>query len=301
MRWWCVTVLALGCSGGGQGHEQAHEQERGHATPATTTTTHQDEHEDEHEDLLALPPSTGTSVTLHFAWPAPAEADVHVDSEHDFGEGVHVSVGYRYHLAVTRDERGYHLARTGLTLERHEGSERLRLGNVIVQDVTQHAGEVRIDGDGSHVVPVGAFDPIEAASRSALADAGIEGPLADAVLSLGRSGWEPLNVLDYDDMIHEWNGRSLVLAVIQPADAIGDVEATRIMSSASLPCDGATCVQVVRTEQAERGSDRIEHVYTLDTEAETLRPHRFEHEVRTDSETAHVHYAETWTTTYAWR
>lgn len=299
MRWWCVAVLALGCSGGGQepgrGHEGEREREREHATlPTTTTTTHEDEHEHE------APPSTGTTVTLHFAWPAPAEADVHVDSEHDFGEDVHVSAGYRYHLSVTRDEHGYHLARTGLTLERHDGSERLRLGNVIVQDVTQHAGEVRIDADGSHIEPVGAFDPIEVASRSALADAGIEGPFADAVLSLGRSGWEPLNVVDYDDMIHEWNGRSLVLAVIQPADAIGDVEATRIMSSASLPCDGATCVQVVRTEQAERGSDRIEHVYTLDTEAGTLRPHRFEHEVRTDSETAHVHYAETWTTTYTW-
>ena len=109
-------------------------------------------------------------------------------------------------------------------------------------------------------------------------------------------------------MIHEWNGRSFVLGVIQPADATADASATRIISLANAPCEVTSdpdatgpCVELVRTEHGERGTDRIIHVYTLRTEPDTLRPHRFQHESRTDSEAAHIHYAETWTTTFSWR
>jgi hypothetical protein len=231
---------------------------------------------------------------------------VHVVSEHDFGGGVTVSAAYRYRLGVRQDTSGYHVTRTGLTLESHEGSERLRLGNVLAQDVTQHTGELRMDADGTHILAVGGFDPIEAAMRSVLADGGMDGPLGDAVITLGRMGWETLNVVDYDTLIHEWNGHSFVLGVIQPADATRDVEATRIVSRAAAPCDETRtaitiCVELVRTEQGQDGGDRIEHVYTLLAEPDTLRPHRFQHESRTDSERQAIHYAETWTTTFTWQ
>lgn len=300
MRSWLAVILVwMGCSGSAQAPAR-HES----APTASLTVTH---------ESASPPPSTAPAapstppITLTFAWPWPAQATVHVVSHHDFGDGVFVSASYHYELSVRADDHGIRISRTDITLEEHAGAERLRLGNVLAQDVMQHVGELHIDADGTHIAPTEGFDPIEAAARSVLSDAGMTGPLADAVLSLGRAGWQPLNVVDYDTMIHEWNGRAFVLGVIQPADAMGaDVSATRILSRANAPCDESpnalsTCVELVRTEQGERGSDRIEHVYTLLAEPTTLRPHSFQHESRTDSEAAHLHYAETWTTTFAWR
>jgi hypothetical protein len=253
-------------------------------------------------------PTTATSssdVTLHFAWPAPAEAEVDLVSEHDFGEGTSVSATYRYHLTVRRDDGGYLVSRTGITLVEHAGAEPLRLGNVLAQDVVQHVGDFHVDDDATNIAPRSGFEPIESAAQAILSEGGIDGAYAEAVLVLTRTGWEPLNVVDYDTMLHEWNGRTFTSGVIQPADATEGASATRIMSSASWPCSEApgapTCVEVVRTEQGERGADRIAHVYTLLTEASTLRPHRFQHEARTDSAAAHLHYAETWTTTFHWQ
>ena len=304
MRWWWALALVLGCSD--------HAEPRPQAERPASTREHELESESEVDEVESEPtptptppPATGPAITVHFAWPAPATAEVHVDSEHDFGGDVHVAASYHYHLSVQRDETGYRIERSGMTLESHAGSERLRLGNVLVEDVTQHSGDLHLFADGTHITPLGGFDPIEASARSVLSEGGIDGPLADAILALGASGWEPINVVDYDDMVHEWNGRSFVLGVIQPADAIGGAEATRIMSRASAPCDEPAptpmCVELVRTEQAEQGSDHIEHVYTLLAEPDTLRPHSFQHESRTDSETAHVHYAETLTTTFRWQ
>jgi hypothetical protein len=229
---------------------------------------------------------------------------VHVTSEHDFGNGSHVSASYHYVLTVARDGERYRIGRSGLTLEEHDGGERLRVGNVLVQDATQHAGDVVFRADGTHIAPAAGFDPIEAAARSVLAEAGIEGPLADAVLALDRSGWEPLNVVDFDSLVHEWNGRTLALGALQDADALPGVHATRVLARRDATCGESgppECVELVRTEQGEHGNDRMEHVYTLLAAPSTLLPYRFVHESRTDSESADVHYAETWTTTFAWR
>ena len=230
---------------------------------------------------------------------------MNVVSEHDFGAGMLVSARYHYRLAVAREGDGFRITRSGIALDDHRGSERLRLGNVIAQDVTQHLGDLHLDADGTHIAAIGGFDPIEAAARSLLGEADVAGPLADAVLALDRSGWEVLNVVDYDTMIHEWNGLSLERGVMQRASALPGVSATRILARAATACDDSwspgPCVELIRTEQGEHGSDRVEHVYTLLVEPSTLRPHRFQHEARTDSPAAELHYAETWTTTFAWR
>lgn len=310
-RWWWIGMLMMGCSGGST---PEHAPDRAPATPdRTPATPDPDPATPDPEPATPEPATPGTApapttspIALHFAWPAPARAEVQVVSEHDFGDGVLVSATYRYQLAVRRDDAGYVVSRSGLELVQHTGDEPLRLGNVIAQDVTQHVGDLRCDADGTHIAAVGGYEPIEAAAHAALADAGLSPALADAVLALGQGGWEVLNVVDYDTLIHEWNGRSFTLGVIQPADAIADVSATRIVSRASAPCDETssaltTCVELVRTEDGQRAGDRIEHVYTLLAEPDTLRPHRFQHESRTDSESASVHYAETWTTTFTWR
>ncbi len=144
------------------------------------------------------------------------------------------------------------------------------------------------------------------AASAAVHGAGIDGAIVDAVLALDRAGWETLNVVDYDSMLHEWAGRTLALGIVDPAGAGPGVSATRLLTRVPSPCDeahpgGPACVELVRTEQGERGGDRIEHVYTLFAEPSTLVPHRFTHEARTDAASAGVHYAETWTTTFAWR
>lgn len=267
--------------------------------PAATGTT---------TDEQAAPEVDGGVFTLTFAlaWPTPATAEVTLTSEHDFGNGSEVTARYRYQLAVTRDDEGYRVTRTGLVLEESDGDEPLRLGNVVAQDVTQHVGELRFDESARHIRATSGFEPIDAAARAAMRTAGIEGPIADAVIALDQSGWEPLNVVDYDSMLHEWAGRTLSLGVVDPADAAPGVSATRLLTRVPSPCDerrleGPSCVELVRTEQGERGHDRIEHVYTLFAEPTTLVPHRFTHESRTDAESAGVHYAETWTTTFDWR
>jgi hypothetical protein len=230
---------------------------------------------------------------------------VRVTSEHDFGGGAILSASYRYHLSVARDDGGYRITRSGIVLEQHEGGEPLRVGNVLAQDVTQHVGDLHVDADGTHIAPIGGFDPIESAARAVLAQADVTGAIADAVITLDRSGWQPLNVVDFDTMIHEWNGGAYVLGVIQPASAVPGVSATRILSRGAAACDGGDgagpCVELIRTEQGEHESDRVEQVYTLLAEPDTLRPHRFQHESRTDAGSADIHYAERWTTTFTWR
>lgn len=311
--WWAALVVA--CSGSAEPSPSRgpHATEAPAPAPTTTeaTTTAPPATEATAEAPAPAPeatePDAGVfTLTLALAWPAPASAEVTVTSEHDFGGGSEVSARYRYQLAVTRDDEGYRVARTGLVLESSEGDEPLRLGNVVAQDVTQHVGELRFDESGRHIRATSGFEPIDEAARAAMRTAGIDGAIADAVIALDRSGWEPLSVVDYDSMLHEWAGRTLALGIVDPADAAPGVSATRLLTRVPSPCDerrpeGPSCVELVRTEQGEQGPDRIEHVYTLFAEPGTLVPHRFTHESRTDAESAGMHYAETWTTTFDWR
>ena len=180
MRWWWV-VFMVGCSG--EGDPSASASASASASPSTSPSA-------------SPSASASTTVPLHFAWPT-AEADVSVVSEHDFGGGMLVSARYHYRLAVARDERGYRITRSGIALDDHRGTERLRVGNVIAQDVTQHLGDLHVDADGTHIAAVEGFDPIEAAARSLLADVDVTGPLADAVVALDRSGWAIMKIMTH--------------------------------------------------------------------------------------------------------
>ncbi len=304
----CVGLLAA-CSGGEEPRSGA-AQERS-ATPTSVSTLEEDIArgpeavvEVEADGEAEIPVEHEPPIDLHFLWPTPAEADVRLVSEHAFGAGAPVSASYRYRFVVTHEAGAYRITRTGISLESHEGTERLRLGNVLAQDVTQHAGDVRIAEDGSRITAVSGFDPIEAAARGVLAQAGIEGTFADAILQLDRNGWQALAVVDIDSMVHDWRDRSLALGAVEPADALPGVEATRVLRAASVPCgDGGapTCVELVRMEQGVTPHGHLEHVYVLLADPQTLRPYRFEHEARTVDTQRDVDYSERWITTFVWR
>jgi hypothetical protein len=314
---WRTVALAgllVACSGGEEPHRPAAALPRAAASTTTQPVSEgegegEGEGESESESEVegeseSESESDVAPISLHFAWPAPAEADVRVVSEHAFGPDAHVSASYRYTLAVTREVESYLVSRTGIALEAHEGEERLRLGNVLAQDVTQHTGDVRITLDGDHVTAVSGFDPIDAAARAVLAQASIDGTFADAILQLDREGWQALATIDLDSMVHEWRDRSLALGDVEPATALPGVEATRVLRARHVACGegGAeTCVELVRMEQGTTGHGHLEHVYVLLADPETLRPYRFEHEARTVDRTRAVDYSERWVTTFDWR
>jgi hypothetical protein len=312
--WRTVLCLGLlvGCSGGeeprerpphaaGYAQRQSEGESEGEGEGEGEGESEGESESESEDDVEASDPAR---VPLHFGWAAPAEADVRVLSEHAFGSDAHVSATYRYRLTVALEPAGYRLSRTGLALDAHEGEERLRLGNVLAQDVTQHGGDLRISTDGDHVTAVSGFEPIEAAARDVLAQAGIDGTFADAILQLDRNGWQALATVDVESIVHEWHDRSLALGALEHAEALPGVEATRVLRAVHVACGegGApTCVELVRMEQGVTANGHLEHVYTLVADPATLRPYRFEHEARTVDAQRDVDYAERWVTTFAWR